>query len=52
MGVDVGGLACYLHRHMACGRQMRGQSLLSSAVLSHHVVMGSGAFSLGVKPRV
>jgi hypothetical protein len=30
------GLACPLHRPMACGRQTRGQGLLPVAVLSRH----------------
>jgi hypothetical protein len=34
--VDVDGLACPLHRPMACSHQMSGHGLLSSAVLSRH----------------
>jgi hypothetical protein len=34
MGVDVEGLAYPLHRHVAYGRQTRGQGLLPGAVLS------------------
>jgi hypothetical protein len=43
VGVDLDGLACPLHRPMACSRQMRRQGLLSGAVLSRHY---SGAVAL------
>jgi hypothetical protein len=50
VGVNVDGLVCPLHRPMACCRQMRGQGFLSGKVLSHRVIVGSGAFLGGVKP--
>jgi hypothetical protein len=34
VGVDVDGLACPLHRPMACGHKTRGHGLLPGAVLS------------------
>jgi hypothetical protein len=52
VGVDMNGLASYLHRPMVCGRQTRGHSFLSSIDLSHHVTVGGGAF-FGVRsPQV
>jgi hypothetical protein len=51
-GVDVNGLACPLHRPMACSHQTRGHSFLPSAALSHCAALGDGAFpgGGGVKP--
>jgi hypothetical protein len=48
VGVNVDGLAYPLHRSMVYDRQVRGQSFLSGAALSHHITVGSCAF-LGVK---
>jgi hypothetical protein len=43
VGADVHGLACPLHCPTACSCQMRLQSFLSGAALSHHGTMGGGA---------
>jgi hypothetical protein len=45
VGVDVDGLACPLHHPTACSCQTRGQSFLS-----HHAIVGGGAFSGGARP--
>jgi hypothetical protein len=37
--VDVDGLACPLHHPMVYDYQMRGQSFLSGAALSHHATV-------------
>jgi hypothetical protein len=50
MRVDVDGLACPLHRPMACSRQMRGQGFMPGATLSRRAVVGDGAFPGDVKP--
>jgi hypothetical protein len=50
MGVDVDVLVCFMYHCMVCGYQTRGQSFLSGAALSHHIIVGGGAFSRGVKP--
>jgi hypothetical protein len=42
--VDVDRLACPLHHPMACNRQMRGHDFMSGTALSHHTVVGGGAF--------
>jgi hypothetical protein len=39
VGVDVDRLAYPLHCPMAYSRQMRGQSFLSGAALSHHAAV-------------
>jgi hypothetical protein len=44
MGVNVDGLVCPLHRPTAYNCQLRGQSFLSCAALSHHAAVGGGAF--------
>jgi hypothetical protein len=49
-GVDVDGLTCPLHRTMTCSHQTRGHSFLPGANLSHHVVVGGGAFLGCAKP--
>jgi hypothetical protein len=50
VGVDMDRLACPLHRSTVWGHQIRGQSFLSSAALSHRAIVGGGAFPKGVKP--
>jgi hypothetical protein len=50
VGVDVDRLACPLHRPTAYSHQSRGQSFLSAAALSHHVVVDDGAFLGVAKP--
>jgi hypothetical protein len=47
--VDVDGIACPLHRPMACSHQTRGQRFLSGVALSHHAAVGNGAFPRDVK---
>jgi hypothetical protein len=46
-GIDVDGLTSPLHRPMTCSHQMRGQSFLLGAALSHRVTVGGGAFPGG-----
>jgi hypothetical protein len=48
--VDVDGVACPLHRPMACSRQMRGQGFLLGAVLSHRATVFGGALLGDAKP--
>jgi hypothetical protein len=50
VGVDVDSLACPLHRPMAYGHQMRGQSFLPGAVLSYRVAVGGGTILGDAKP--
>jgi hypothetical protein len=49
-GVDVDGLACPLHRPMACSCHTRGQGFLLGAVSSHRVAVGGGALLGDLKP--
>jgi hypothetical protein len=49
-GVDVDGLAFFLHHPTACSRQTRGQGLLSGIAFSRRVVVGSSAFPGDAKP--
>jgi hypothetical protein len=44
VGIDVDGLDCPLHRPRAYSHQTKGQSFLLGAALSHHAVVGGGAF--------
>jgi hypothetical protein len=48
--VDVDELACPLKHPTACNRHTRLQSFLLGAALSHHVVVGGGAFPRCAKP--
>jgi hypothetical protein len=50
VGVDVDGLACHLHHPTDCDCQMRGQSFLSGASLSHCTIVGGDMFLGGMKP--
>jgi hypothetical protein len=43
-GVNVDGLAYPLHLPTACSCQLRGQSFLSGASLSHHAAVGGAPF--------
>jgi hypothetical protein len=45
VGVNVGRLACSLHRPTTWCHQTRGQGFLLGMVLSHRVAEGGGAFS-------
>jgi hypothetical protein len=47
-GVNVDGLTSSLHCPTACNHQMRGQSFQLGTALSHHTVVGGGAF-LGMR---
>jgi hypothetical protein len=47
VGVDVCGLACPLHCPMVFSHRTRGQSFLLDAAMSHHAVVGGGAFLEG-----
>jgi hypothetical protein len=51
MGVDVDGLACPLHHHMACSHQTREQGFMSGTALSRQAAVGGGAFPWDVKPQ-
>jgi hypothetical protein len=50
VGVNVDGLACPLHRPMVYNHQTRRHDFLSNAALTHHVVVGNGAFPGEAKP--
>jgi hypothetical protein len=50
VGVDVDGLAYPLHHLVVYRRQMKGESFLSDAAMSHHAVVGGGAFLRGARP--
>jgi hypothetical protein len=50
VGIDVDRLAYSMHRPMVRGHEMRGQSFMSGASLSHRATVGVCAFLRVAKP--
>jgi hypothetical protein len=44
LGVDMDGLACFLHRPMVCVYQTRVQRFLTVTALSRHATVSGNAF--------